>query len=245
MAGAAPRMHIDLAGWQKGLRSWRTIPTISPASTPGGSRWRWTMTGKRLSASVLPTAPPASFPMTATNGPGANCRTAVWARRRAGPQDVVKPGDAIYVEPMPATAKAGEYGLRQVPEVNGAIVAMDPHTGRVLAHVGRLLLCVVASSIAPCRRCVSPVRPSSRSSMPTALEQGLHARHARCSMRRSRWTWARGRASGGRRISSGEYLGDTTLRRGLELSRNLMTVRLAQTWAWTRSRQDADPLRRL
>ena len=30
----------------------------------------------------------------------------------------------------------GNYGLRQVPEVNGAIVAMDPHTGRVLALSG-------------------------------------------------------------------------------------------------------------
>jgi penicillin-binding protein 1A len=39
----------------------------------------------------------------------------------------------IYVEPVDT---AGNYGLRQVPEVNGAIVAMDPHTGRVLALSG-------------------------------------------------------------------------------------------------------------
>ena len=52
----------------------------------------------------------------------------------SSPQDVVKPGDVIYVEPI-GQAK-GNYGLRQVPEVNGAIVAMDPHTGRVLALSG-------------------------------------------------------------------------------------------------------------
>src|SRR6201996_6841304 len=50
-----------------------------------------------------------------------------------GPQDVLKIGDVIYVEPIDT---AGNYGLRQVPEVNGAIVAMDPHTGRVLAMSG-------------------------------------------------------------------------------------------------------------
>ena len=30
----------------------------------------------------------------------------------------------------------GEYRLRQVPEISGAMVVMDPHTGRVLAMVG-------------------------------------------------------------------------------------------------------------
>src|ERR1051325_6267866 len=49
------------------------------------------------------------------------------------PQDVVKAGDVIYVEPVD---NAGHYGLRQVPEINGAIVVMDPHTGRVFALSG-------------------------------------------------------------------------------------------------------------
>src|SRR5205085_11912745 len=48
-------------------------------------------------------------------------------------QEAVKVGDVIYVEPVDNN---GDYGLRQVPEVNGAIVAMDPHTGRVLALSG-------------------------------------------------------------------------------------------------------------
>ena len=32
--------------------------------------------------------------------------------------------------------RAGPVWLEQMPEVNGAIVALDPHTGRVLAMVG-------------------------------------------------------------------------------------------------------------
>ncbi len=55
-----------------------------------------------------------------------------WTRRKA--RALVKPGDVVYVEPM--AGRAGDYRLRQIPEVSGACVAMDPYTGRVLAMVG-------------------------------------------------------------------------------------------------------------
>ena len=35
-----------------------------------------------------------------------------------------------------ADGAEGQYRLRQVPEIEGALVVMDPHTGRVLAMVG-------------------------------------------------------------------------------------------------------------
>lgn len=50
--------------------------------------------------------------------------------------DVFKKGDVILVEVKPKSKSGNEYNLRQVPEVNGGIIAMDPHTGRVLALVG-------------------------------------------------------------------------------------------------------------
>ncbi len=76
-----------------------------------------------------------------------------WARPRypngsVGPPprsagDVVKPGDVVMVDPIDASKAdangskgAGLYTLCQVPEVSGALVAMDPHTGRVLAISG-------------------------------------------------------------------------------------------------------------
>lgn len=43
-------------------------------------------------------------------------------------------GDVIYVEPV--EGKPGQYRLRQIPDISGAIVAMDPYTGRVFAMVG-------------------------------------------------------------------------------------------------------------
>ena len=56
--------------------------------------------------------------------------------------DVVKAGDIILVQRKPRAKndKSGEritaYNLRQVPKVNGGLIAMDPHTGRVLSLVG-------------------------------------------------------------------------------------------------------------
>ncbi len=50
------------------------------------------------------------------------------------PRSLAKAGDVFYVEPM--AGRIGEYRLRQIPEVSGACVAMDPFTGRVLAMVG-------------------------------------------------------------------------------------------------------------
>ena len=44
------------------------------------------------------------------------------------------PGDVVYAEPI--EGRPGDYRLRQIPEVGGAIVAMDPYTGRVFAMAG-------------------------------------------------------------------------------------------------------------
>ena len=138
------------------------------------------------------------------------------------PQEVVRPGDVIYVE---KEDEKGGYGLRQVPEVNGAIVVMDPHTGRVLAMSGGFSF---ASSqfdraMQAMRQPGSSFKPfvyaaaldngytpaSDVLDAPVALPQGPGL---------PLWTPKNYEKS---------FLGLTTLRRGLELSRNLMTVRLA------------------
>ncbi len=66
-----------------------------------------------------------------------------WARKpereqRLGPPlrnpaDALSVGDVILVE---KTAAEGRFALRQIPNVGGAIVALDPHSGRVRALVG-------------------------------------------------------------------------------------------------------------
>ena len=55
-----------------------------------------------------------------------------WSRGNG--RNGLTPGDVVYAEPT--DARAGTYRLRQIPEVGGAIVAMDPYTGRVFAMAG-------------------------------------------------------------------------------------------------------------
>ncbi len=49
-------------------------------------------------------------------------------------RSALQPGDVIYVEPI--EGKSGQVRLRQIPDISGAIIAMDPYTGRVFAMVG-------------------------------------------------------------------------------------------------------------
>src|SRR4051812_38025570 len=71
-----------------------------------------------------------------------------WARAASGAakgraatavSQVLQPGDVIYADPLynkEGQPVEGQYRLRQIPEVSGAMVVMDPWTGRVLAMVG-------------------------------------------------------------------------------------------------------------
>ncbi|HWE06962.1 MAG TPA: penicillin-binding transpeptidase domain-containing protein, partial [Rhizomicrobium sp.] len=138
------------------------------------------------------------------------------------PQEVVKIGDVVYVEPV---GTDGEFGLRQVPEVNGAIVAMDPHTGRVLALSGGFSY---ASS--QFDRAMQAQRQPGSAFKPfvyaAALDHGFtpvsKVEDAPISLPQGpglpMWT---------PKNFENKYLGLQTLRRGIELSRNLMTIRLA------------------
>ena len=49
--------------------------------------------------------------------------------------DVLSPGDVVAVEAL-AEGPDGAFALRQIPDVDGGLVVLDPHTGRVLAMVG-------------------------------------------------------------------------------------------------------------
>ena len=73
-----------------------------------------------------------------------------WARERKDqqrlgpplkkPEDALAIGDVVAVEPVPAPEGAPQgnryFALRQIPNVGGAVVALDPHTGRILAMTG-------------------------------------------------------------------------------------------------------------
>ncbi len=62
-----------------------------------------------------------------------NLTASKWAVAGKKLTNIFKPGDVIVVD-INQTQK--NYNLEQIPKINGALVAMDPHTGRVLALVG-------------------------------------------------------------------------------------------------------------
>ncbi|MGC9953473.1 MAG: penicillin-binding protein 1A [Rhizomicrobium sp.] len=156
-----------------------------------------------------------------------------WARKEwkdaevgpppAKPQDVVKIGDLIYVE---AVDNRGDYGMRQVPEVNGGIVAMDPHTGRVLALSGGFSY---ASS--QYDRAMQALRQPGSSFKPfvyaAALDNGFTPV---AKVLDAPFVIEQGPGLPLWRPENFEqkFIGLATLRRGIVLSKNLMTVRLAQ-----------------
>ena len=89
-----------------------------PSGAPGGRR-RWT-------------ASPAASCMWCCPRAGRATSTArTWPGPR--PARALEVGDLVFVEPHEGGTV---YDLRQTPIVNGALVAIEPHTGRVLAMVG-------------------------------------------------------------------------------------------------------------
>jgi len=173
-----------------------------------------------------------------TRGPEVNAAT-----------DVLSVGDVVYLAPPQAgeedESAEGEraevkviggfrvrpdaqdsWRLMQVPEVGGALTVMDPHTGRVLAHVGGF-----SFSRSQFDRGIQALRQPGSAFKPfvyvAALDNGytpssivLDAPIA-IEQPGEQGLW-RPKNYGDR------FYGPSTLRLGIEKSRNLMTVRLAQ-----------------
>ncbi len=161
---------------------------------------------------------------------------AVGADQRAGapPKDataVLHPGDVIAVERLKANSEGvaypdNTYGLRQIPNVEGGMAVMDPHTGRVLALVGGF-----SYARSQFNRGTQALRQPGSAFKPfvylAAMEQGftpstlvLDAPFV--------MDQGPGLPKWKPKNYTGEFLGRATLRNGLEKSQNLMTVRLAQ-----------------
>lgn len=142
----------------------------------------------------------------------------------ADPLDqVLQVGDVIYVEQV--EGKPGVYQMRQAPEVEGALVAMDPRTGRVLALVGGF-----SFDESEFNRATQAMRQPGSAFKPivysAALDNGytpasvvLDAPLEIQNIDGTLWRPEN---------YSNQFYGPQTLRRGIELSRNVMTVRLAK-----------------
>ncbi len=153
-----------------------------------------------------------------------------WARAATGNRatptkvsQVLAPGDVIYVEVL--DKDAGKYRLRQIPEISGGMVAMDPWTGRVLAMVGGF-----SFDQSQFNRATQALRQPGSSFKPfvyaAALDNGYTPSTVVMDAPIEVDT-----GSGGvwkPENYSHKFYGPQTLRFGIEHSRNVMTVRLAQ-----------------
>ncbi len=157
-----------------------------------------------------------------------------WARRvdeagRLGPpireaRQVAEPGDLILVEPLPGTSD--RYALRQRPKVEGALVALDPHTGRVLAMSGGF-----SFRQSQFNRATQARRQAGSAFKPFVYLAALEAGYTPASIVLDApivIDQGPGLPKWRPENYSQQFYGPTTLRVGLEKSRNLMTVRLAQ-----------------
>ena len=143
--------------------------------------------------------------------------------------DVLKQGDVVLVEKISVDSQnkpvpSDTYTLRQVPEVTGSLVAMDPHTGRVLAMSGGF-----SFWLSQFNNVTQAWRQPGSSFKPyvylAALQEGFTPStivlDAPIVVKLGDRTYRP-------RNSSGKFYGPTPMRTGLEQSRNLMTVRLAE-----------------
>jgi penicillin-binding protein 1A len=142
------------------------------------------------------------------------------------PADALKVGNIIAVAPKEG-AKATDrlFSLEQIPAVSGGLVAMDPHTGRVYTIVGGW-----SPDSSQFNRAVQAYRQPGSAFKPfvyaAALDNGftpadkvMDGPFVLTQPNGERWKPSN---------YSNRFYGPSTLRLGIEKSRNLMTVRLAR-----------------
>ena len=157
--------------------------------------------------------------------------------------DVLNPGDVVAVEPMAADSEdnpypAATYGLRQIPDIEGALVALDPHTGRVLAMTGGY-----SYARSQFNRVTQAMRQPGSAFKPFVYLAGLENGFTPSSLILDapfvvdqgpglpKWRPAN---------YTKKFYGPSTMRLGVEKSRNLMTVRLAQTIGMDKVKAEAE-----
>ena len=161
------------------------------------------------------------------------------------PGDVLQRGDVIAVEAVEKDGQdkaypSGTFGLRQIPEINGAIVAIDPHTGRILAMSGGY-----AYALNQFNRVTQARRQPGSAFKPFVYLAAMDAGYTPSTLILDapfvidqgpglpKWRPAN---------YTKKFYGPSTMRLGIEKSRNLMTVRLAQTIGMDRITQYAKRL---
>ena len=224
---------------------WGAYATIPAEELAGDGAWRGALSGRNLPrdipewklAVVLEVGEKtAKIGVEGVDGTAElTVREAKWARPRledgsAGPRpkvasDIWAVGDVVFVKDiLKDDGSHDHWSLRQIPRVQGAFVAMDPQTGRVLAMQGGFSY--QASSF---NRATQAMRQPGSAFKPfvyaAALDNGYTPASivvdAPIEVDTPQGVWRP-------QNSSHKFYGPAPMRTGLVHSRNLMTVRIAQ-----------------
>jgi penicillin-binding protein 1A len=152
------------------------------------------------------------------------------ARKARRASDLFEVGDVILVRAMTKDSDGSfiRWTLRQVPEIQGGFMAMDVNTGRVIAMQGGFSYqhSVFNRATQANRQPGSSFKPFVYAS---ALDSGYSPAtiviDAPIEIDTPQGLWRP-------KNSSNQFYGPTPLRTGIEQSRNLMTIRLAQGSGW-------------
>ena len=142
-----------------------------------------------------------------------------WTKKT--PKQLLQKGDVVYVSPVSNDI----YRLQQIPDISGAMVALDPHTGRVLAMVGGF-----SFDKSKFNRATQAMRQPGSSFKPfvyaTAIDNGYTP--ASIILDAPIELVQEGQEVWKPKNYDNKSTGTHTLRYGIEHSKNQMTVRLAQ-----------------
>lgn len=147
------------------------------------------------------------------------------AKKAKVPGDLVDVGDVVMVKPVNADdGSLDHWSLRQVPEVQGGFMAMDVNTGRVMAMQGGF-----SYEDSVFNRATQAARQPGSSFKPFVYAAALDSGFTPATMvvdapitvdtPQGLWT---------PKNSHDKFYGPAPLRTGIEQSRNLMTIRIAQ-----------------
>ncbi|MGV1822791.1 penicillin-binding protein 1A [Agrobacterium sp. CG160-95] len=142
-----------------------------------------------------------------------------WALGKKSVSQLLNVGDVVIVERQ----SNGSFELRQVPKVQGALVAMNPKTGRIMAMVGGF-----SHSISQFNRAVQAMRQPGSTFKPIVYAAALDSGYTPASVivdepvefHLGDQVWSP-------RNDANEYEGPAILRFGIEHSRNVMAAKLA------------------
>ncbi len=237
-AAAASALRRGLERYDRALGRWRGTGQTVPLDTLSDGTWRAALVDVPVARDIAGWYPAVVFDVgDAEMRIGIEGVQETEAERQFIPRndidwvsgsfvDNFKAGDVIHVRRVTSDEDGSfvRWSVRQVPEVQGAFMAMDVNTGRVLAMQGGF-----SYQFSVFNRATQATRQPGSSFKPfvyaAALDSGFSPAtivvDAPIEVNTPQGLWTPKNASN-------KFYGPTPLRTGIEQSRNLMTVRIAQ-----------------